>query len=282
MTRAHPALVIHGGTGPRPSGERIERVRASLRAIADRAYDFLSAHSALETTIFAVQMLEDDPLYNAGTGSMLQADGRARMSASVMDGARGAFAAVINVERVRNPVLVAATLLDEPDRVLAGPQAVAFARSQGFGPWNPITTERRTQWRKRQDHRHGTVGAVALDRRGRLAAATSTGGRGFERPGRVSDSAMPVGNYASATCAVSCTGFGEHILDEALAVRIVQRTTDGASLPAVVSKTFRELKTRKREAGAIALDRRGRAAWSTTLPILYAAMRTRTDRRESF
>lgn len=272
--RVSPVLVIHGGAGHLPPRARIGQIRQRLRAISERAFEHLQHHSALEAAVFAVQRLEDDPFFNAGTGSALQQDKVARMSASVMDGSRLRFGAVVNIERVKNPVLVARALLEERDRILAGQQATRFARARGIPAWNPVTPARLQQWRTRRRGRHGTVGAVALDARGRLAAATSTGGKGFETPGRVSDSGLPVGNYANADVAISCTGIGEDIADEALAVRIAQRIMDGRSLQQAFAKAFRELRRHRRRAGAIGLDRDGRFAWATTTPVLFAVART--------
>jgi len=281
----HPVLVLHGGTGIRPEHKRLGPLRRNLRAISAKAYEHLKTHNALETVSFAVRLLEDDPLFNAGTGSSLQADGRARMSAAIMDGPTLRFAAVLNVERVRHPVLVADALLDEEDRVLAGTGAIRYARLKKFPAWNPVTALRRRQWQQRRREQvagYGTVGALALDAEGALAAATSTGGRGFERVGRVSDSGMPAGNYANADAAVSCTGVGEDIVDEALAVRLVQRLTDGTSLKKAWAVTFGEMTVRRRRVGAVGLDRHGQWAWSTTVPLLAAVARTATRWAESY
>ena len=277
MAERRSVLLIHGGTGSRPSRERITRIRRSLRAICREAYGFLQAHSALEASAYAVQLLEDDPLFNAGTGSVVQEDGRVRMSASVMDGARRRFSGVLIVERVRHPVLVAKALLDGEDRVLAASGAARFARSAGYARWDPLTPARR-----RDRTAQGTVGAVALDRAGRLAAATSTGGKGCERVGRVSDSGLPVGNYATAQAAISCTGHGEEIIDEGVAVRIAQRVDDGAPIGRAFARTFQELRSRRRRVGAIGLDRSGRWVWATTLPVLFAVGQAGVRRVESF
>ena len=259
-------------------------MRRSLRAVCEDAYAYLETRSAVDGVRFAVRRLEDDPLFNAGTGSVLQRDGKARMSASIMDGALRRFSAVLNIEGVRHPVDVASALQGEEDRVLAGSGAVRFAREQGIAPWNSVTPVRLHQWQRRVRDRsaQGTVGAIALDVDGRLAAATSTGGKGFERVGRVSDSGLPVGNYADDQVAVSCTGLGEEIVDEALAVRIAQRVADGRSLAQALALTFRELRARERRVGAIGLDRRGRWAASTTLPVLFAVTRTPARMTETF
>lgn len=127
-----PVLVLHGGTGSRPDGKRLARIRRGLRAICKEAYEYLQDHTALDSVIYAVRLLEDDPVFNASTGSYLQRDGKVRMSASVMDGDRLRFSAVLNIERVKNPVLVAQTLLEGSDRIVAGSHATSMARRLGF------------------------------------------------------------------------------------------------------------------------------------------------------
>ena len=269
MKRAE-VLILHGGTGGPTTRDREARIQRALTRIAELSYEFLRRHDALESVVYAVQQLEDDPLFNAGTGSTLQHDGRARMSASVMEGAPLRFAGVLNIERVKNPVAVARILLETPDRMLAGEPATRFARASGFPDWNPITSDRVMQWRAKVRGSHGTVGAVALDADGHVAAATSTGGKGCEQPGRVSDSGLPCGNYANDDVAISCTGIGEQINDEGLAPRIAQQVLDGATLATAMRRTFRQLQRRQRQIGAIALTRRGQWAWATTLPRLHA------------
>jgi len=282
---SQPVLVIQGGTGVRPDNKRIGPIRKNLRTVSERAFEYLRSHNALETVSYAVRLLEDDPLFNAGTGSSLQKDGRARMSAAIMDGSRRRFASVINIERVRNPVLVADALLEEEDRVLAGHGAIRFAREKGFPVWNPVSALRRRQWEQRvrdSAAAYGTVGAVALDADGRLAAATSTGGKGFEHVGRVSDSGLPAGTYANTQAAVSCTGIGEDVIDEAVAVRIGQRAADGAVLKKAFALTFDEMRTSSRQLGAIGLDWHGQWVWDTTTPLLVAIARTGTRWAESY
>jgi L-asparaginase len=118
-----------------------------------------------------------------------------------------------------------------------------------------------------------TVGACARDQYGNLASATSTGGRGFERPGRVSDSCTPAGNYANNLCAVSATGTGEEIMDEALAVRIVTRVIDGMTLEKAFEKTFAEVRSRNHQMGAIGVDHKGNLSHATTTELLIYGWR---------
>ena len=119
--------------------------------------------------------------------------------------------------------------------------------------------------------RKGTIGVVALDCNGNIAAGTSTGGKGLERIGRVSDSAMPAGNYADASAGVSCTGIGEDIMEECLAAKVVIRVTDGMTLPEAMQKSMSESRSRKRELGAIAIARDGTICWGKTSEVILAA-----------
>ena len=283
MRKPFPALFIHGGAGGPFPKDRQEKVRLKLWSVCEKGFDHLKSHSALETAVRVVRLLEDDPLFNAGTGSVLQADGKARMSSSVMDGFTGRFAGVINIEQIKNPIRVAEILLEKSDRILAGPEATRFARSLGIPSWNPITSERRIQWRRHlKESSPGTVGAVAVDRNGRLAAATSSGGKLGAAPGRVSDSALPSGNYADTWSAVSCTGLGEDIVEEALAARLVQQASDEPSLEEVFLCAFKPIARRNRRVAAIGVDLSGNLAWGTLLPRLYAVGFSGRRRLETF
>jgi L-asparaginase len=258
-----------------------ERARASLARVLEAAFTRLEGNGSLEAVLWAVAALEDDPQFNAGTGAKLQADGVARLSASLMDGAARRFSGVVNVERVKNPVLLARRLQTEADRVLAGEGARKFARKNRIPEFNPITEERWSEWRRKSgsppsksERMFGTVGAVAVDTEGKLSAATSTGGKGMAVPGRVGDTATVAGNFASAKAAVSATGVGEEIVDLGLAVRIVTRVDDGASLGAAFQKTFREARRLCFRAGAIGVDWRGKVAVAATTPCILHAIRT--------
>lgn len=277
-----PVLIIHGGAGRNFQDQRrFRRVRKKMRRILKLGYQKLVETNALDAVTYVVRLLEDDPEFNAGTGSMLQADGKARLSASVMDASTMRFAGVINIENIKNPVLVARALLSENSRVLAGSGAFRFARKIGFKAEDPRTTKAIRRWRERKEQGTDTVGACALDRLGHLASATSSGGRGFELPGRVSDSGMPIANFADDKCAISATGNGEEIIDEGFAVRIAQRIQDGRTLRRAFQKTFRELRARKRRIGAIGLDRKGNVAYAKTTDILIYAWR-RGEKQEIF
>ncbi len=277
-----PKLIIHGGAGSTVESKGgLEPVRQSLYAVINTVYPMLlNGESAIAAVVKGCELLENDPRFNAGTGSVLQSDGQIRMSASIMDGDRQSFSGVINTARVKNPIYLAQALQTSDDRVLSDQGSVELIRELGIPVFNPLTDERLYEWieerktnfsRKMADVAMGTIGVVALDQNGHLCAGTSTGGRGFERIGRVSDSAMPAGNYATANAAVSCTGVGEDIIDECVAAKIVVRVTDGMSLQAAVDKSFAEAFSRNRDFGAICLDASGAIAWGKTTSVLFAA-----------
>ncbi|MDC0836062.1 L-asparaginase [Geitlerinema sp. FC II] len=283
-----PKLIVHGGAGSSLQGKGgVEAVRQALYQIVDEVYGLLrDGKSATDAVVRGCQLLEDNPRFNAGTGSVLQSDGQIRMSASLMDGIAQRFSGVINVSRVKNPIDMAKFLQAERDRTLSDLGAAELARELNLPIFDPTTDKRLKEWlQDRKDNfqrsmanviaedeaGRGTIGVVALDNQGRIAAGTSTGGKGFERIGRVSDSAMPAGNYANRFAGVSCTGIGEDIVDECLAARIVVRVTDGMSLEEAMSRSLAEATENQRDLGAIALDAKGNIAWGKTSEVVLAA-----------
>jgi len=267
-------IIIHGGFFSESSTNhetKIAKQNALLRIVKD-SYAYLQNHSALETVVYAVSLLEDDDLFNAGIGSQIQADGKIRMSASLMDGETQKMSGVINIEEVKNPIQVAEVLMHFDDKVLGGSGATNFARQHGFEKFSTETAQRRSEYEaKLAASRVGTVGCVALDANGKLAAATSTGGKGFEIPGRISDSATVAGNYANSFCAVSLTGVGEDIVSNATAAKIVTRVTDGFALNKAFEKTFKELLPYDGFAGAIAIDKDGNVFHQDSHPSMVFA-----------
>ncbi|MGN7203381.1 isoaspartyl peptidase/L-asparaginase [Pedobacter sp. SAFR-022] len=254
-------LIIHGGFFSESSSSEETKIakQKALSEIVTSGHEYLQSHTALETVTYVVGLLEDHELFNAGTGGQIQSDGKLRMSASIMDGKSLRFSGVINIEDVKNPVQVALKLMEKEDRVLSGPGALAFARQQGFEHYNPITPQRQQEFdeKRNQQNNKGTVGCVAMDAQGNIAAATSTGGKGFELPGRVSDSATVAGNYANQFAGVSCTGVGEDIVNVGLAMKIVTRVTDGMPLQQATDRSFEELKQIEGFAGVIAISSNG-------------------------
>lgn len=253
-------IIIHGGFFSE-SSQSLKAKNAkqfALKHALNISYDYLKTHTALETVVFAVEQLENNELFNAGTGSQIQSDGKIRMSASLMDGASAKFSGVINIENVKNPIRVAEKLFETVDRVLGGEGATNFAHSNNFDFFNPEIPQRRKEYKAKLGSKSmGTVGCVVWDAKGNIAAATSTGGKGFEVPGRISDSATTAGNYANSFCGVSCTGIGEDIVSVALATKIVTRVTDGFKIDKAFEKSFAELKVIDGFAGAIAIDNKG-------------------------
>lgn len=252
------SIIIHGGI---KEFENLQGSEASfhetLSEIVGDSYRILQKDGARAAVLAAVVALEDTELFNAGTGSRIQADGEIRMSASLMDGKKNLFSGVINIQYVKNPILVAAQLSNEKNPVLAGDPATRFARRQGFQNHNPFTEHRLREHLDGIRGLTGTVGAVAIDDTGRIFAGTSTGGTGGETPGRVSDSATVAGNYATEGVAISCTGIGENIVNLSVAARVATRKLEGQPLEQAVHSTVREGTDRGYFFGLIALDEHG-------------------------
>jgi L-asparaginase len=268
-------LIIHGGFFSESSAAEEIKIakQKALSEIVTAGYEFLKSHSALQTVTYVVSLLEDNTLFNAGTGGQIQSDGKLRMSASLMDGKSLRFSGVINLEDVKNPIYVAEKLLDKEDRVLSGHGALDFARKNGFEYYSPITPERQQEFeeKRNQQENKGTVGCVALDAQGNIAAATSTGGKGFEIPCRVSDSATVAGNYANQFAGISCTGVGEDIVNVGLALKIITRVTDGMSLQQATDKSFLELKEIDGFAGVIGISSNGELYHTDSHPYMVWA-----------
>ena len=245
---ATPILVIHGGAGVikkemDPATQKA--IRAALTTALEHGYAQLKAGKpALDAVTAAITVLEDDPHFNAGKGAVFNHDGKNELDASIMDGATLSAGGVANVHRVKNPILLARAVMEHSPHVLMfGDGAEDFAKTQDIVLVDPkyFWTEKR--WQDLQDAlkkdaagqhadaekegHFGTVGAVALDKAGHLAAGTSTGGMTDKRFGRVGDSPIiGAGTYANAGCAVSGTGWGEFYLRTVAAHEICMRVTE--------------------------------------------------------
>jgi L-asparaginase len=262
-----PVLLVHGGAGPlEPDAELRRRRSEFLLELAESAFpEILQGQPAVAAAAGVVERLEASPLFNAGLGSALQSDGLARLSAALMDGERQKFSGVLLATHLLHPIRLALALQEREESVLGPLGAQLLARELGIPPANPATPERVAQWaallrRAVPPEGSGTVGAVVLDAEGRLAAATSTGGGRGNGPERVSDSATVAGTYASLFAAVGCTGIGEEIVDDGLAVRLETRVRDGLSMVKASELAYREALARRRRYGWIGVDRRG--AWA--------------------
>ena len=258
------AIAIHGGAGVMRRDKPGDQHRAVLEQALEAA---LARKTALDAVTAALVMLEDSPLFNAGRGSCFNADGEIEMDASIMDGATLRAGAVAAVRRVRNPVLAARAVMEKTRHVLlAGDSADRFAEREGLKLEAPeyFQTEARLKALKaKQTGRHGTVGAVALDAHGNLAAATSTGGYTGKMPGRVGDSPLiGAGTYAdNRACAVSGTGLGEAFMRAAVGHDVCARMLYAkASLAAAARAALRSVARLGGDGGLIAVDRRGNIA----------------------
>jgi beta-aspartyl-peptidase (threonine type) len=277
------ALVIHGGAGAitrEVMPEELEqKYRASLASALATGYAVLSGGgSSLDTVEKVIRQLEDDPLFNAGRGAVFTAEGRNELDASIMDGSTTLAGAVAGVTRIRHPISAARAVMEHTRHVLlAGPGAEAFAEARELEMVDPefFYTEHRWQSLERAREAEsagagaaggaafGTVGAVALDREGRLVAGTSTGGMTNKRHGRIGDSPIiGAGTYANAGCGVSATGHGEFFIRHAVAfdvcARLRYRGEDLAeATDAVIHDTLLEAGG---SGGVIALDAAGNPA----------------------
>jgi L-asparaginase / beta-aspartyl-peptidase len=280
-------IAIHGGAGRIPRDEatasRARSYHSGLRRALAAGRDTLKGGGcALDAVTQAVVALEDDPLFNAGRGSVFTAAGTQEMDASVMDGSDHRAGAVAGIFGPRNPVLAARTVMERSRHVLLiGEGALAFCRDHGVAFAEPgyFYSERRWQELQhmlersgREDRRHGTVGAVARDRGGGLAAATSTGGMTGKTPGRVGDSPIVgAGTYAdNASCAVSATGHGEYFMRYGAAFEIAARLRYvGHSLQEAARAVIGVLAATGGTGGVVAVDRAGALAMPFSTEGMY-------------
>jgi L-asparaginase len=275
-TSQGPLVIVHGGAPSQAVGQELAvRAAKSLHNIANACFGDLAVHSLCEVVVSGLRALESDPQFNAGLGAAIQSDGEIRVSASVMDGVRQSFSAVINVQHVKHPSVMALTLQNRRSRVITQPGVQALAEELKLPKEDLATAERLEDWqRRRVAGGFDTVGCVARNSAGQLAAGTSTGGRSFEFPGRVSDCATVAGNYASEVLAVSATGIGEEIVDDALAARLETRCRDGMTLKVAAQRCFDEAVARQRNYGWIALHRNGDWVAAHTTPSMSFCVRS--------
>lgn len=274
------AITVHGGAGREDAADVVARREGVARA-ADAGFAVLAAGgSALDAAIAAVVVLEDDPAFNAGVGSVLTVEGIVEADASVMEGAQLGGGAVGAVRGARNPVLVARAVMTEAQEVfLVGEPATALARRHGLAvdPEVLVTAEARRRWLERRAAAGETVGAVARDHAGHVAAATSTGGVAGKRAGRIGDSAvLGAGTYADDRLgAASATGPGEMILRLGLSRVALDLLARGKPPRDAATAALAILRERLgAEAGLILVDASGRTAAAHTTPAMPTASRT--------
>jgi len=296
------AIAVHGGAGAMPHSEITPEVEARYRAGLDAALDAGEAvlarrGTSLDAVTTAVKALEDDPLFNAGRGAVLTRRGRAELDASIMNGRTLAAGAVAGLEHVRNPVELARRVMEKSRHVLlVGEGAEEFALEEGLAlvPNEYFRTPARERALQRAQHGertweliappHGTVGAVALDESGDLAAATSTGGTTRKRPGRVGDSPIiGAGTYArNGVCAVSATGYGEYFIRTVAAYDVCAQVEYGRrSLADAVSSVLREkIGLLGGDGGIIAIGADGTIVMDFNTEGMFRAARFADGRRE--
>lgn len=305
------ALVVHGGAGVIErkdlTPEQDKAYREAMARVAEAGAAVLrNGGASLDAIEAAIHTLEDDPLFNAGRGAVFSAEGRNELDASIMDGSNLKAGAVAGATRTRHPISLARAVMDRsPHVMLSGPGADAFAAEQGLEQVDPsfFFTERRWKALERElarlglpvpprplgapaapsaraelahdEGKHGTVGVVALDSHGNVAAGTSTGGMTAKRWGRIGDSPIiGAGTYASnASCAVSATGSGEYFIRLTVARQICALVElKGLSLQAAADQVIqKDLTALGGDGGVIAVAPDGQIAWSFNTAGMYRA-----------
>ncbi|MFL5322486.1 MAG: isoaspartyl peptidase/L-asparaginase family protein [Myxococcaceae bacterium] len=267
------AIIVHGGAGNTSPDDRGAENAKGCLAAAEAGFRVLKqGGSALDACVVAAMALEDDPLFNAGTGAVLNEDGEAELDASVMDGETLNAGAVALVKTVKNPVVLARKVMEQSGHVLlAAEGAERFARSVGIAAIENrlLVTERALErWRKGKTPHgpsgHGTIGVAATDARGQVAAATSTGGTSNKRAGRIGDSPLiGCGTYADSTAgAASATGHGESIIKVTLTRHLVDLLRAGVSVKEACDRAVVALGKVKGDGGVIAVTPSGEVGFA--------------------
>lgn len=291
------AVVVHGGSG-KLRKHKVDRAKRGVKEAAAAAYKaLLSGKTALDACEIGVKALEDNPVFNAGTGAVLTLDGRCELDAAIIVGSTLSAGAVGGVENIKNPISLARKVMEETDHVLlVGEGAKRFATLMGFEEYNPVTEERLAEWKELREkllmgesykwHKiaelirrfpellSGTVGCVVLDDKGEIVAGTSTGGVFLKLLGRVGDTPMiGAGTYATSFAGASATGIGEGIMRVVLAKTVTDLIQDGVP-PKAAAQAGIDMLTKQvgLSAGVIALDREGEIGFSKNtenMPVAY-------------
>ncbi len=269
------ALAIHGGAGNITPQNVPPEVRKAYKAKLEEALMageavLKNGGQALDAVTAAIMVMENSPLFNAGKGAVFTADGTNEMDASIMDGSNLEAGAVAGVSKIKNPILAARAVMEQsPHVLLSGNGADAFAKEKGLDMVDPSYFFTQSRWdsyqrekkRMEKGDKHGTVGCVALDQHGNLAAGTSTGGMTMKMHGRIGDSPIiGAGTYAdNNTCAVSCTGHGEYFIRYAVAYDIgALMKYKGMTLQQAANEVvMHKLKSAGGDGGIIAVDHKG-------------------------
>jgi L-asparaginase / beta-aspartyl-peptidase len=278
--KSAPSIIVHGGAGPVKDDSLSARLQGCRDAALAGWKILEQGGSSVDAVEGAVVILEDNPLFNAGTGSTLNKLGKVETDAAIMDGSMLRAGAVAAVSGVKNPIRLARRVMEDQRHVmLAGEGAILFAREIGFPEYPAdalIVESERRHW----ESKHGTVGCVALDVAGKLSVATSTGGIFNKLPGRVGDSPLiGCGTYADDYGAVSCTGHGEAIIRIVLAKSAADLLKVGEDPQAAARQAVDLLEKKTGSTGGLILiDRRGRIGYARNtshMPICWIAERGR-------
>lgn len=295
------AIIVHGGAGNLPQ-ERAEAAKEGCRQAAQIGWRVLQdGGSALDAVEAAAFSLEDNPIFNAGTGACLNKDGSIELDAGIMEGQTLQVGAIAGVEHIKNPITLARRVLESSHVLLMGEGAEEFAQEQGFPfctredllterqyqQWQALLTAEAEQasseprYHRREvrsvsrEEKHGTVGAVALDSAGQLAAATTTGGIPNKYPGRIGDSPLVgCGFYADENAAISCTGYGEDFIRLLIAKRAADFVDRGYDAPEAAKAAIGVLSAKATGTGGlIVVDRLGNVGFAWNSPYMaYAYM----------
>ena len=288
------ALIVHGGAGAWRPGSDDDAIKGTTAAVATGRKILEAGGSALDAACAAAVVLENNPIFNAGTGAVLNFDGFVELDACVMLSDKNQIGSVSGLQRVKNPILVARQVMEVTDHVmLTGEGAQRFARVMGHADHDPITPERRADWQDKKSKlqiavgadgkgamkiRHflkshpeyagGTIGAVALDAHGVLCACTSTGGVTMKMVGRVGDTPLPgCGTYASKLAASSATGTGEYVIRSLACRQISDNVEKGMSLKAAIDAVLDGLgRDFDADVGFIGIDISGNAIGAHRTP----------------
>ena len=288
------AMIVHGGAGNWRPGSDADAIKGTTLAVAAGRKILETGGSALDAACAAAVMLENDPIFNAGTGAVLNFDGFVEMDACVMLSDAAQIGAVSAIQRVKNPILVARQVMEQTDHVmLTGDGALRFARAMGHADHDPITPARRADWIEKKaklqvavgaegkgamkirdflmshpEYAGGTIGAVAVDASGALCACTSTGGVTMKLVGRVGDTPLPgCGTYASKFAAVSATGTGEYVIRALAARQISDNVEKGMTLAAGIDSVLDGLgRDFDADVGFIGIDAKGNPVGSHRTP----------------
>lgn len=288
------ALIVHGGAGAWRPGSDDDAIKGTTAAVAAGRKILEASGSALDAACAAAVVLEDNPIFNAGTGGVLNFDGFVELDACVMLSDKNQIGSVSGLQRVKNPILVARQVMEATDHVmLTGDGAQRFARVMGHADHDPITAARRADWEQKKkmlevgvgadgkgamkireflrshpEYAGGTIGAVALDSHGVLCAATSTGGVTMKMVGRVGDTPLPgCGTYASKLAASSATGTGEYVIRALACRQISDNVEKGMSLKAAIDAVLDGLgRDFDADVGFIGIDAAGNAVGAHRTP----------------